>query len=96
MKDIVEHFAAFPDVPDPLAYLGGRQKAPYRFIVRQPSIRDKVNQFERKTTNFEIQKVSSENCCDHNCCQLFPRDTPEIEGCSECRLGIRVLRRRDR
>ena len=72
LKDTVEHFAAFPDVPDPLAYLGGREKAPYCFIVRQPSICEKETQFERKTTDFEIHKVSSAKCCDRNCSQFFP------------------------
>lgn len=38
LKETVEHYAFFPDMQDPLAYLGGRQKAAYRFIVRRPSL----------------------------------------------------------
>ena len=71
LKETVDHFASLPDMQDPLAYLGGRAKAPYRFIVRTPRLQQRDSLYVRKTADEEIQKVSSEKCCASKCCQFF-------------------------
>jgi len=73
LKETMDHFAAIPVSQDPLAYLRGRMKAPYRFIVRKPSLQLRNSQFNHKTQDDEIRNVSAGNCCDSRCCQLFPR-----------------------
>jgi hypothetical protein len=71
LKETADHFSAIPDIDDPLAYLGGRMKAPYRFVLRKPNVEKKESQYVRKTTDEEIRKVSSAKCCKRLCCQHF-------------------------
>ena len=71
LKETADHFAANPAHEDPRAHLGGREKVPYRFVVRKPSLELKESQYDRKTQEDEIRKVSSERCCGSRCCQLF-------------------------
>ena len=68
LKETVDHFASLPDMQDPLAYLGGRAKAPYRFIVITPRLQQRDSLYIRKTADEEIRKVSSEKCCASKCC----------------------------
>ena len=74
LKETLDYFGAVPDVQDPLAYLGGRVKAPYRFLIRKPRLQEKDSQYIRKTEEEEIWKVSSLKCCKRRCCQFFPRN----------------------
>ena len=59
LNETLDHFASIPKMQDPLAYLGGRVKAPYRFIVRRPSVQQRDFSFTRKTIDEEIRMVSS-------------------------------------
>ena len=74
LQETIAHFAAIPIPVDPLAYLGGMLKAPYRFIVRKRRICDKVSLVTRKTRDSEIQKVSIQDCCSRRCCQFIPQE----------------------
>ena len=71
LKETVDHFASLPDMQDLLAYLGGRAKAPYFFIVRMPRLQQRDSLYVRKIANEEIRKVSSEKYCASKCCQFF-------------------------
>ena len=71
LKETVDHFASLPNMQDPFAYLGGRAKAPYRFIVRIPSLQQRNSLYVQKTADEEIRKVSSEKCYGSKCCQFF-------------------------
>jgi len=74
LRETVDYFVAILVARDPLAYLGGREKAPYRFINRKPSVHMKDSFFVHKTANFEIRKVSAFTCCSMRCCQFFPQE----------------------
>ena len=74
LKETLDYFGAVPDVQDPLAYLGGRVKAPYRFLIRKPGLQEKDSQYIQKTEEEEIRKVNSLKCCERRCCQFFPRN----------------------
>ena len=74
LQETIAHFAAIPVPVDPLAYLGGMLKAPYRFIVRKRRICDKVSLVTRKTRDSEIRKVSTQDCCSRRCCQFIPQE----------------------
>ena len=78
LKETLDYFASLPPDEDPLAYLGGRPKARYRFLVRTRSTACKESHYARKTTDKEIQKVSAQKCCSSGCCQFFPRQSTLI------------------
>ena len=71
LKETLDYFRVVLDVQDPLAYMGGRLKAPYRFLICKPCLQEKDSQYVRKTEEEEIQKVSSGKCCERRCCQFF-------------------------
>ena len=70
----VKHFSRIPMEVDPQEHLGGRRKAPYRFIVRKPKTHEKRLLYNTKTADAEVRKVSSERCCSKHCCQTFPQE----------------------
>ena len=72
LKETLDYFGAIPNVHDPLAYLGGRLKGPYRFLIRKPYLQEKDSQYVQKKKEEEIWKVSSRKCCKKQCCQFFP------------------------
>ena len=74
LKETLDYFGVVLDVQDPLAYLGGRVKAPYRFLICKPRLQEKDSQYIRKIEEEEIRKVSSLKCCERQCCQFFPRN----------------------
>ena len=67
----VDHFSRLPSDVDPQEFLGGRQKAAYRFVVRKPKGADRLSQYNVKTADNEVRKVSSERCCSKHCFQKF-------------------------
>ena len=75
LKETLEYFASLPHDEDPLAYLGGRPKARYRFIVRSASTILRESQYAWKTTDEEVRRVSAQRCCDNCCCQIFPSES---------------------
>jgi len=64
LKETIVYFIAIHVARDPLAYLGGREKAPYRFINQKPSLCVKDTLAVCKTIESEIQKVSASSCCN--------------------------------
>jgi hypothetical protein len=73
LQSTIDHFASIPVADDPDAHLGGRLKAPYRFLLRRPNLNIKESKYSQKTSDNEIRKVSSERCCAKRCCQWFPQ-----------------------
>ena len=73
LQTTVDHFSRLPKDVDPQEFLRGRQKAAYRFIVRKPKGIDRLSQYNAKTADAEVRKVSSERCCSKHCCQTFPQ-----------------------
>ena len=41
--------------------------------MRIPKANEKLSQYNTKTTDVEVKKVSSERCCLKHCCQIFPQ-----------------------
>ena len=73
LQTTVDHFSRLPSDVDPQEFLGGRRKAAYRFVVRKPKATDRLSQYNAKTADDEVRKVSSERCCSKHCCQTFPQ-----------------------
>ena len=73
LQTTVDHFSRLPTNVDPQEFLGGRWKAVYRFVVRKLKGTDRLSQYNAKTTDDEVRKVSSERCCSKHCCQTFPQ-----------------------
>ena len=73
LQSIVDHFSRLPSYVDPQEFLGGRRKAAYRFVVRKLKGIDRLSQYNAKTADAEVRKVSSERCCSKHCCQTFPQ-----------------------
>ena len=68
LETTVDHFSRLPNDVDLQEFLGGRRKATYWFIVCKPKANDKLSQYNTKTTDAEVKKVSSERCCLKHCC----------------------------
>ena len=76
LSDTINHFNSLPDAADANAHLGGRPKAPYRFIRRKTWTEEKLNLFTKKTLPNEIHTVNSQSCCLNKCIRLMrPEDT---------------------
>ena len=73
LQTTVDHFSRLPTDVDPQEFLGGRRKAAYRFVVRKPKGADRLSQYNAKTADDEVRKVSSERCCSKHCSQTFPQ-----------------------
>ena len=73
LQSIVDHFSQLPNDVDLQKHLGGRRKTPYWFIVRKPKANKKLSQYNTKTANVEVRKVSLERYCLKQCCQTFPQ-----------------------
>ena len=71
LQTTVDHFSRLPTDVDPQEFLGGRRKAAYRFVVRKPKGVDRLSQYNAKTADDEVRKVSSERCCLKHCSQTF-------------------------
>ena len=71
LQTAVDHFSRLPTDVDPQEFLGGRRKAAYRFVVRKSKGADRLSQYNAKTTDDEVRKVSSERCCSKHCSQTF-------------------------
>ena len=72
LQTTVDHFSRLPSDADPQEFLGGRWKAAYRFVVRKPKGTDRLSQYNAKTADAEVRKVSFERCCSKHCYQTFP------------------------
>ena len=72
LQTTVDHFSRLPGDVDPQEFLRERRKATYRFIVRKPKGTDRLSQYNAKTTDAEVRKVSSKRCCSKHYCQTFP------------------------
>ena len=73
LQTTIDHFSRLPTGIDPQEFLGGRRKAAYRFVVRKPKGADRLSQYNAKTADDEVRKVSSERCCSKHCSQTFPQ-----------------------
>ena len=73
LQSIVDHFSQRPTDVDPQEFLGGRRKTPYQFIVRKPKANEKLSQYNTKTADVELRKVSSERCYSKHCSEIFPQ-----------------------
>ena len=73
LQTTVDHFSQLPSDVDPQEFLGGRRKAAYRFVVRKPKGTDILSQYNAKTVDDEVRKVSSKRCCLKHCCRTFPQ-----------------------
>ena len=78
LQTTVDHFSRLPTDVDPQEFLGGRQKAAYRFVVRKPKGANRRSQYNGKTADDEVRKVSSERCCSKLCSQTFPQALTRI------------------
>ena len=41
--------------------------------MRKPKGTNKLSQYNTKTADAEVRKVSSKRCCSKHCCQTFPQ-----------------------
>ena len=73
LQTTVDNFSQLPTDVDPQEFLGGRRKAVYRFVVRKPKGADRLSQYNAKTADDEVRKVSSERYCLKHCSQTFPQ-----------------------
>ena len=71
LQTTVDHFSRLSSEVDLQEFLGGRRKAAYRFIVRKSKGTDRLSQYNAKTWDAEVRKVSSERCCLKHCYQTF-------------------------
>ena len=62
------HFFRLPSDMDLHEHLGAKRMTPYRFIVRKPKVIEKFSQYNTKTSNVEVRKVSYKKCCLKHCC----------------------------
>ena len=62
LQTTIDHFSCLSSDVDPQEFLGERQKATYRFIVRKSN-----GTYNTKTADSEVRKVSFERCCSKHC-----------------------------
>ena len=67
LQTTVDHFSRLPTYIDPQEFFGGRWKAAYHFVVRKPKGADILSQYNAKTADDKVRKVSSERCCSKHC-----------------------------
>ena len=67
LQTTVDHFSQLPIDVNPQEFLGSRRKAVYRFVVRKPKGADRLFQYNAKTVDDKVRKVSSERCCSKHC-----------------------------
>jgi hypothetical protein len=76
LSGTIEYLSMIPDECDPDAHLGGRKKAPYRFIHRKPMVERGLSKYALKTTDTAIHAVTLIKCCELHCCRHFkPEET---------------------
>ena len=68
----LDHFFRLSNDLDLHKHLGGRQKILYQFIVHKPKVNERLSQYNRKTADAEVRKISSKSCYSKHCCQTFP------------------------
>ena len=73
LQSTVDHFSQLRSDIDLQEHLEGRRKRPYQFIVHKPKANEKLSDYNTKTTDVEVRKVSSERCYSKHCCQIFPQ-----------------------
>ena len=73
LQTTVDHFSRLPTDVDPQEFLGKRRKVAYRFVVRKPKGANRLSQYNAKTADNEVRKVSSKRCCSKHCSQTFPQ-----------------------
>ena len=73
LQTTIDHFSRLPTDVDPQEFFGGRRKAAYWFVVRKPKGANRLSQYNAKTADDEVRKVSSERCCSKHCSQTFPQ-----------------------
>jgi hypothetical protein len=71
LSETVEYFARNPDPLDLEAHLGGRKKAPYKFISQKKRLVEKITKYSERTQPVVIREVSSESCCLDECVRKF-------------------------
>ena len=71
LSDTINHFNSLSDAADANVHLGGRPKAPYRFIHRKSQTKEKLKLFTKKTSPNEIHAVNSQSCCPDECVRLM-------------------------
>jgi hypothetical protein len=71
LSETVEYVARNPDPLDLEAHLGGRKKAPYKFISRKKRLFEKITKYSERTQPAIIREVNSESCCPDECIWKF-------------------------